>query len=130
MPNILSYIGKLNYAGVLAVYVGLGFAYLKIVSPHLKKKKEEDEKDFIDMLLPVPSLDMRLHNPFTPIPFHNNPELLFRYGNTNFHNYLNHNNINPQNYLYSEYYCTNQPGDNSYIYNWEEKNPVKRIPHK
>ena len=130
MPNILSYIGKANYIGVLAIYAGIGFAYFKFISPYLKKKKNEEEETFIKMLLAVPPVDMRTHNPFTPIPFHNNPELLFRYGDTNFHNYLNQNNINVDNYLYSDYYFTNDKGDKSYIYNWSSKNPIKRIPHK
>ena len=39
-------------------------------------------------------VDPDLFNPFTPLPYHNNPELKYAFAHIKMHGYLNENQIN------------------------------------
>ena len=57
-------------------------------------------------------LDPDLFNPFTPIPFHNNPELKYVYANVNMRNYISqasHHNVDT--YVWRNYHNSYDHGN-------------------
>jgi len=92
--NTLSALGRMSYATHLAFYpTALGF-YLWVVAPWQKARTEAAEKAEWDGLIKVHAVDPDLFNPFTPIPYHNNPELKYVYSHVNMRGYANENHIN------------------------------------
>lgn len=118
-PNALSGLGRLSYGAHLLVYPLLGTAYVFLISPYLKKRSEAAEKAEWDMMAKAKKMDPDYFNPFSAIPYHNNPELKYAFAHVNMHGYLNRNHINSKDYLWKSYHNSfdhNEKG--SYLYNW------------
>ena len=64
-------------------------------------------------------VDPDLFNPFTPIPFHNNPELRYVYAHINLRKYVNKHHINTKDYIWKSYHDSYDHGSKkTYLYNW------------
>ena len=64
-------------------------------------------------------VDPDLFNPFTPIPFHNNPELRYVYAHINLRKYVNEHHINTKDYIWKSYHDSYDHGSKkTYLYNW------------
>lgn len=64
-------------------------------------------------------VDPDLFNPFTPIPYHNNPELKYAFAHINLFGYINENQINTQTYAHKNYHNSyDHDNKNAYLYNW------------
>ena len=126
MPNLLSYIGKINYFGMLALYGIAGTGYFLYLKPYLNKKKQRLEEEDLKKI-EYPEMDIKMHSALTPVPFHHNSELLHRYEGINMYNYLNENHINEENYPYQRYYSVCDVLDHGpFIYNWSGNLPRLR----
>ena len=70
------------------------------------------------------SVDPDLFNPFTAIPFHNNIELKYRYGDVKMHGYVDKNHVNLKNYIWKGYHNSFDHNDDyTHLYNWTSMNP-------
>ena len=64
-------------------------------------------------------VDPDYFNPFTPIPFHNNPELKYVFADINMRKYVNENHINVKDYQWKNYHDSYDHGNKkTYLYNW------------
>ena len=109
----------MTYSTHLLFYPGAIAFYAYVVAPYMQKRNEDSDKEQWDLIPPAAKVDPDLFNPFTPIPYHNNPELKYVFAHINMHKFLNENHINPGTYAYKNYhnsYDHNNKG--SYLYNW------------
>ena len=77
--NALSTLGRLPYSIHLLFYPGAFAAYKFIVAPYRANSAKEAEQEEWDGMVKHRPVDPDLFNPFTPIPFHNSPELKYQY---------------------------------------------------
>lgn len=64
-------------------------------------------------------VDPDLFNPFSPIPYHNSPDVRYTFAKVNMHNYLNENHLNPENYIWKDFHNSyDHDHKNAYMYNW------------
>ena len=118
--NALSAFGRMGYAQHLALYPvffgSLYFGFTTYSANSAAKQAIADEK-----AMPKPqAVDPDNFNPFSAIPFHNNPELRYRYADTKMHGYLDpKTQINVNDYTYKAFhYSYDHDGQKSYTYNW------------
>ena len=71
--NALSKLGRMSYEVHLLFYPFLFGVYLFAVKPYMDRKaKRQVDEEWANMPKPR-KVDPDLFNPFTPIPYHNNP---------------------------------------------------------
>ncbi len=118
-PNPLSFLGRMGYGLHLLAYPGIVGVYLYVVKPYMKNGEEKSEKDQWDSMPKTTKVDPDLFNPFSPIPYHNNPELKYGFAHIHMHGYLNENHINTKQYVYKNYHNSyDHDNKSSYVYNW------------
>ena len=118
--NALSMLGRMNYGGTMiaqTLVVGGGIYGYNIWSAHGAAKQAEEDKDNLPTLKTV---DPDLFNPFTAIPFHNNPELKYRFANMKMHGYLDpKTHLNLKDYSYKGFHDSYDHSDKKqHYYNW------------
>lgn len=124
--NMLSNLGRMNYATHMMVYPSLVLAYVFGVKPYMDKKAKDDEQKEWDMMPATKKIDPDLFNPFSPVPYHNNPELKYVFANINMHGHLNKNHINPESYVWKNYHNSyDHNNQNTYTYNWVSMHGVR-----
>ena len=117
--NPLSALGRISYTTHLLAYPSFLVAYLFGVKPYLAKKAVEDKKKEWDSLPKKRLIDPDLFNPFTPIPYHNNPELKYAFANIKLYGYTNKNHLNVNDYVWRDYHNSfDHNHKNEYLYNW------------
>ena len=105
----------LVYPGFLALWVW-GVAPWREEQAKLAAQKEYDD------LCKAKVVDPDLFNPFTPVPYHNNPELKYVFAHINMRNYINENQINVKEYIWKNYHNSFDHGNQkTHIYNWVPK---------
>ena len=93
--------------------------YLFVVKPHQAAKEAKLKQLTWDNLPKPKKVDPDIFNPFTPIPYHNNPELTYAFAHINMHGYLNNNQINPATYVWKDFHNSyDHNHKNSYMYDW------------
>ena len=93
----------MGYLTHLAMYPLIGGSAYFIYSSRSKAAAEQQEKDAWERMPKLKAVDPDNFNPFSAIPFHNNPEMRYRYAETRLHNYIDHTvhrNLNDYNYKY------------------------------
>ena len=124
--NPLSNLGRMSYGVHLLCYPALLGVYLLGVKPYLARKAIADEKKEWDSIPANRKVDPDLFNPFTPIPYHNNPELKYGFAHIHLHNYTNKNHLNVEEYVWKDYHNSYDHGHkNSYLYNWVSMHGAK-----
>ena len=120
--NTLSAFGRMSYSAHMLIYPGALALYVWGVAPwRAEQQKAVDQKEFDD-LSKARAVDPDLFNPFTPIPYHNNPELKYVYANINMRNYINENHINEKEYVWKGYHHSfDHKNEKAYTYNWVPK---------
>ena len=120
--NTLSAFGRMSYGAHMLVYPSLLAAYVYGIAPYMERQKAEaDQKEF-DSLAKAKTVDPDLFSPFTPIPYHNNPELRYVFAHINMRNYINKNHINEKEYVWKNYHNSFDHNDQkSHLYNWVPK---------
>ena len=118
--NALSAFGRMGYASHLALYPALFgslyFTYSQYSASAARKTAIADEKAMPKAI----AVDPDNFNPFSAIPFHNNPELRYRYAETKMHGYLDpKTQINPNDYTYKSFHFSyDHDSQKEYTYNW------------
>lgn len=68
------------------------------------------------------AVDPDLFNPFSPIPYHNNPELKYVFSHIKMKDYVNENHINPKEYVWKGFTNSFDHNDEkTYMYDWVAK---------
>ena len=118
-PNALSTFGRMSWGAHLLVYPALIGAYVFGVKPYLANSAKKQEEAEWASMPKLRKIDPDLFNPFTPIPYHNNPELKYAFANVRMHNRLNKNQIDVDNYLWKGYHNSYDHNNKAaYAYNW------------
>ena len=86
--NTLSALGRLSYSAHLALYPIIGGSLYSLYSSYSKSSAEAQKNYELESMPKLKAVDPDNFNPFTPIPFHNNPELRYRYAGVRLHKYL------------------------------------------
>ena len=109
----------MSYGLHLLVYPSLLGAYLFGIKPYMARRNQKaDEAEWAGMPK-ARKVDPDLFNPFTPIPYHNNPELKYAFAHIHMHNFINENHINTENYAFKNYHNSfDHENKNAYLYNW------------
>ena len=117
--NALSSLGRMSWGTHFMFYPAFGvFAHL-VVMPWWRARSEASNKaEWDDMVQKVP-VDPDNFNPFTPIPYHNNPELKYAFAHVNMRNYVNENHINTNEFIWRNYHNSyDHSNKKTYMYNW------------
>ena len=75
--NPLSVLGRMSYGIHLLFYPGALATYVLVVKPIMDKRAKDSEQQQWDNMPKARRVDPDIFNPFTPIPYHNNPELKY-----------------------------------------------------
>ena len=118
--NAMSVFGRMSYAAHLAVYPAAGAFYLYVLKPWKAARDAAADAEELAKESPARAVDPDIFNPFTPIPFHNNPESTYTYANVNMRHYISQNtHFNAADYTYKNYYdCYDHGNKKSHLYNW------------
>merc|ERR1719321_376334 len=103
--NALSMLGRMSYgAHMVTTTLILGGGY-QGYSMYSAKSKADADKEVQDNLPKLMKVDPDVFHPFSPIPFHNNPELKYRYANMKLHGYVDaKSHLNLKDYAYKGYH--------------------------
>ena len=118
--NMLSALGRVSYTTHLALYPLIGGSLYFIKNTYSAKAKITNDEAFAKSMPKAKAVDPDDFNPFTIIPFHNNPELRYRYANYKMHNYLNKDTqMNEGDYTFRGFHDSYDHGNKmAYLYNW------------
>ena len=117
--NALSSFGRMSWGAHLLVYPGIGALYMYVVKPYMKQREADQEKSEWESMPKTRKVDPDLFSPFSPIPYHNNPELKYGFAHIHMHKYLNENQINTKQYVWRSYHNSYDHNDQgAYLYNW------------
>lgn len=118
-PNALSTFGRMSWGAHLLAYPALVGAYVFGVKPYMANSaKKQEEQEWANMPK-AGKVDPDLFNPFSPIPYHNNPELKYGFAHIHMHGHLNDNQINTKTYVWKAFHNSYDHEDKgAYLYNW------------
>ena len=117
--NALSTFGRMSWGAHLFVYPALLGAYLFGVKPYMAESARKQEEQEWASMPKARKVDPDLFSPFSPIPYHNNPELKYGFAHIHMHNKLNENQIDPKTYVWRGFH-NSYDHDNkaTYAFNW------------
>ena len=117
--NAMSALGRMGYGAHLMCYPAFGAFIVFGVMPWNAKRAEANKKADMDAMIDKKAVDPDLFSPFTPIPYHNNPELKYVFAHINMRKYVNQNHINVDDYVWKNYHHSyDHDNKKSYTYNW------------
>ena len=118
--NALSALGRMSYAAHLGLYPVVGGSLWFVWSAWSKSSKEASEKQEWDTMPKARTVDPDDFQPFSAIPFHNNPELRYRYGDVKMFGYIDKKTgLNVDNYFFKGFHNSYDHDDtHKHYYNW------------
>ena len=118
--NALSALGRMSYTTHLLMYPLLGGSAWFLYSSWSRSSAEKAAKDEEDAMPKARAVDPDNFNPFSAIPFHNNPELRYRYADVRMFNYLDkRTQLNLKNYTYKAFHNSyDHNNEYQHLYNW------------
>ena len=118
--NMLSMIGRMGYASNMALYPLTAGTFYFVWKQYSTKAAVKQEAADRAVMPQAKAVDPDHFNPFSAIPFHNNPELHYRYADMKMHNYLDaKNHLNIKDYSYKGYHDSfDHDGEKEHLYNW------------
>ena len=117
--NTLSAFGRMSYGAHLAFYPAAALFTSYIFLPWYNARVAAAEKGEWDAMVDKKKVDPDLFNPFTPVPYHNNPELKYVFAGINMRNYVNENHINVKEYAWKNYHNSyDHNNEKTYLFNW------------
>ena len=118
-PNAISTLGRMSWGTHLLVYPGILSLYLYVVKPYMKESDAKSEKEQWERMPKAKRVDPDLFSPFSPVPYHNSPEVRYTFANINMHNYLNENQLNTKGYAWKGFHNSYDHNNKDvYTYNW------------
>ena len=117
--NALSALGRMGWGTHFLIYPTSVALYFGAYKPYQARQVEATNQETKDQMAKAKQVDPDSFNPFSPIPFHNNPELKYVFAEVNMRNYVNENHINTKDYLWKNYHDSYDHGNKkTHIYNW------------
>merc|ERR1719199_865488 len=101
---MLSFLGRMSYSMHLLAYPGLAGFWMFVVQPTRKRWADEAKQAEWDAMSAARPVDPDTFNPFTPVPYHNNPELNYVFSHINMRNYVNQNHVNKKDFIWASYH--------------------------
>ena len=117
--NALSALGRMGWGTHFLFYPTAVAFYYGVYTPYAEGQERAAKEAEMEAMAKAKVVDPDTFNPFTPIPFHNNPELKYVFAETNMRKYVNENHINVQDYQWKNYNDSYDHGNKkTYKYNW------------
>ena len=117
--NALSMLGRMSYGVHLLLYPTVVASYFWGLKPFLARRAEAAKKEDWERIPKAKVVDPDNFSAYTPIPYHNNPELKYAYAHLNMFNYVNANHLNVRDYTWRLYHNVyDHDNENAYLYNW------------
>ena len=115
----MSALGRMGWGTHFLVYPTALAVYIGAYKPYQAKQEEAVKAAEMDAMAKAKVVDPDTFNPFSPIPFHNNPELKYVFAEVNMRKYVNENHINVKDYQWKNYHDSYDHGNKKvYLYNW------------
>ena len=121
MPSVnsLSFLGRMGYWACAGFWPLAYFGVRYVAYPWKQNSDAAAQQAEFDALSAARKVDPDTFNPFTPVPYHNNPELNYAYAHIDMRNYVNKNHINEKEYLWKNYNNSYDHGNKkTYQYNF------------
>ena len=117
---MLSALGRVSYTTHLALYPIIGGSIWFIKAAYSASSEKAAAEAFEKSMPKAKAVDPDNFNPFSVIPFHNNPELRYRYANYKMHNYLNKDTqMNVADYTFRGFHDSYDHSNKKvHLYNW------------
>ena len=96
--NAMSAIGRMGWGTHFLIYPTAVAFYFGAYKPYQARGEEASKQAEYDGMAKAKIVDPDFFNPFSPIPFHNNPELKYVFAEVNMRKYVNENHINTKDY--------------------------------
>ena len=123
--NLLSSLGRVSYTTHLMLYpVIFGSIYYGYSS--YSASQEEIGAQLRDEALPkLKKVDPDMFQPFSPIPYHNNPEVHYRFAKHRMHNYVDKKtHMNTNDYVFKNFHDSfDHSNKKVHLYNWTSMYP-------
>jgi len=117
--NALSAFGRMSWGTHFLAYPVAFGLYVGAYKPYAAKQEQIGKDAEMEQMAKAKTVDPDYFNPFSPIPFHNNPELKYVFADINMRNYVNENHINTGDYQWKNYFNSFDHGNKkTYLYNW------------
>ena len=117
--NAMSALGRMGWGTHALIYPTLAGLYIGAWKPHTKRKEEAALAEEFANISAAKPVDPDHFNPFSPIPFANNPELKYVFANVNMRHFTNENHLNEKDYMWRNYFNSYDHGNKkTYIWNW------------
>ena len=117
--NAMSALGRMGWGTHMLAYPTLLGAYIFGYKPYKAAEEEAEKARVMEDMAKAKTVDPDLFNPFTAIPFHNNPELKYVFADVNLRSYTNEHHINAKDYIWKGYNDSYDHGDKKvHQYNW------------
>ena len=119
MVNPLSAVGRMSYAAHLAMYPVFGGGAWFFWSNYSAANKIKQDKEDEEAMPKLKAMDPDNFNPFSPIPFHNNHQLRYRYANNKLIGYQDKSHTNAKDYPFKNFhYSFDHSNKKAYTFNW------------
>ena len=117
--NALSALGRMGWGTHFLVYpISVGM-YFGVYKPYQEASDAAAKQKTMDDMAKPKTVDPDIFNPFTPVPFHNNPELKYVYSEINMRKYINEHHVNAQDYQWRNYTNSYDHGNKkTHEWNW------------
>ena len=127
--NALSALGKMSYSAHMCLYPILFGGSYYAISNYVKYSNAKAEAVVIAAYPKLSPVDPDDFQPFSAIPYHNNPELRYRYANIKMFNYIDKNShLNLETYSYKSFHDSyDHDNKKSYVYDWVSTSPADDI---
>ena len=87
--NAMSTLGRMGWGTHMLVYPTAVAAYFGVYAPYKAKQEKDQQQADADAMAKAAKVDPDYFNPFSAIPFHNNPELKYVFAEINMRHYVN-----------------------------------------
>ena len=115
----MSAFGRIGWGTHFMVYpVALGL-YFGAYKPYAARSADAAKQAEMDTMAKAKVVDPDNFQPFSPIPFHNNPEMRYVFAEVNMRKYVNEHHINVQDYQWRNYFDSyDHANKRTHVYNW------------
>ena len=119
--NAMSALGRMSYGMHLMFYPSVYCMWAYVIAPYNARNAAAVVQGEVDIMSKARPVDPDLFSPFSPIPYHNNPELPYVYHGINMRNYVNAAHINEKDYVWKNYHNSFDHGNkHNYKWNWTQ----------
>ena len=117
--NALSAMGRMGWSTHFMIYPTIAGLYFGAYKPYAKRQEEASLANDYEILSKAKAVDPDHFNPFTPIPFNNNPELKYVFANIKLRNFTNEHHISNTDYMWRSYHDSYDHGNQrTHKWNW------------